>query len=40
MKGEEDKAREVGCDAYISKPIDIHKLMETVQGFLPKKESS
>ena len=40
MKGEEDRAREAGCDAYVSKPIDIRKLVETVQGFLPKKESS
>ena len=36
MKGEEERAREAGCDAYVSKPIDIRKLVETVQGFLPK----
>ena len=36
MKGEEDRAREAGCDAYLSKPIDIHKLVETVKGFLKK----
>ena len=38
MKGEEDRAREAGCDAYLSKPIDIHKLVETVQKFLNAKE--
>ena len=36
MRGEEDRAREAGCDAYVSKPIDIRKLVETVQTFLPK----
>ena len=36
MRGEEEKAREAGCDAYVSKPIDIRKLIETVQKFLPK----
>ena len=36
MKGEEERAREAGCDAYVSKPIDIHKLVETVQRFLLK----
>jgi len=39
MKGEEEKAREAGCDAYISKPIDIHRLIATVQDFLPKDEN-
>ena len=36
MKGEEVRALEAGCDAYISKPIDIHQLLATVQRFLPK----
>ena len=40
MKGEKDQAREAGCDAYISKPIDIHKFIETVKGFLPEKDPS
>ena len=39
MKGEEDRAREAGCDAYLSKPIDIHKLVETVKGFLNAKDA-
>jgi two-component system cell cycle response regulator DivK len=38
MKGEEDRARQAGCDAYLSKPIDIHKLVETVKKFLSAKE--
>jgi CheY-like chemotaxis protein len=36
MVGEEDRAREAGCDAYITKPIDIHKLLQMVRGFLKK----
>ena len=39
MTGEEEKAREAGCDAYISKPIDIRNLIETVKGLLQTKES-
>ena len=39
MKGEEDRAREAGCDAYLSKPIDIHKLVETVKRFLNAKDA-
>ncbi len=35
MKGEEGRARAAGCDAYLSKPIDIRELVETVQRFLP-----
>ena len=38
MKGEEEKALDAGCDAYTSKPIDIHKLVELVRKFLPEKE--
>lgn len=39
MAGEEDNARAAGCDAYLSKPIDIHLLVDTVKGFLPLDES-
>ena len=35
MKGEEQTALAEGASAYVSKPIDIHKLMETVKKFLP-----
>ena len=30
MKGDEAKALAAGCDGYITKPIDIEKLVETV----------
>lgn len=37
MKGDEEKIREGGCDAYLSKPISIAKFLETVNAFLAEK---
>ena len=34
MKGDEEKIREAGCDAYISKPISVPIFLETVTKFL------
>lgn len=34
MKGDEDKARDAGCDGYITKPIDIKNLNIQVQQHL------
>ena len=34
MKGDEEKIREGGCEAYIAKPISVASFMETVQRFL------
>jgi CheY-like chemotaxis protein len=34
MKGDDAKAREAGCEGYITKPIDTRKLAEQVQTFL------
>ncbi|MCP5080800.1 MAG: response regulator [Alphaproteobacteria bacterium] len=34
MKGDEEKIREGGCEAYISKPISVSHFLETVDGFL------
>ena len=46
MRGDADKAREAGCDGYISKPIDTRQLPVTIRDFLdgkspgtPKNES-
>jgi CheY-like chemotaxis protein len=45
MRGDEEKAREAGCDGYISKPIDTRLLPQTIRQFLdaasesPSKES-
>lgn len=34
MKGDEEKIRQGGCEAYISKPISVSQFLETVQQFL------
>ena len=34
MKGDEEKIRQGGCEAYLSKPISILKFLETVRSFL------
>ncbi len=33
MKGDEDRIREGGCEAYISKPISVVSFLETVRRF-------
>lgn len=34
MKGDEEKIREGGCEAYIAKPISVAQFLETVQKFM------
>jgi len=34
MKGDEEKIRDGGCEAYIAKPISVAHFIETVQRFL------
>ena len=34
MKGDEERIREGGCEAYLSKPISVAKFIETVRRFL------
>lgn len=34
MKGDEERIREGGCEAYISKPISVVKFLETVRQFV------
>jgi two-component system cell cycle response regulator DivK len=34
MKGDEEKIRQGGCEAYVSKPISIVKFLETVRQYL------
>jgi two-component system cell cycle response regulator DivK len=34
MKGDEEKIREGGCEAYIAKPISVSTFMETIQTVL------
>ena len=35
MKGDEEKIRSGGCEAYIAKPISVASFMRTVERFLP-----
>jgi len=37
MKGDDMKAREAGCDGYITKPINTRTLPEAVAGYLRSK---
>lgn len=34
MKGDEERIRQGGCEAYISKPISVVKFLETMHTFL------
>ena len=34
MAGDLDKIKEVGCDAYLSKPINVESFVNTVKGYL------
>lgn len=34
MKGDEERIRQGGCEAYISKPISVAKFLETVRRFV------
>ena len=36
MKGDSQKALDAGCDVYMSKPINIVELIETVDAFVEK----
>ena len=38
MKGDAERAREAGCDGYVSKPIDVHALPQIVRGYLEPPE--
>lgn len=40
MKGDEQKAREAGCDGYITKPIDTRGLPATIRGFFSAKKET
>lgn len=39
LKGDAEKALNSGCDAYMSKPIDIRELATQVEGFVPSPKS-
>ena len=37
MKGDEERIRQAGCEAYLSKPISIDNFINTVKSFLDKR---
>lgn len=37
MKGDRERILQMGCDGYISKPIDVHSFIETIRSFLNPK---
>jgi two-component system cell cycle response regulator DivK len=39
MKGDEEKIKGAGCDGYITKPINIHELLKTVEQYLSSGEA-
>ena len=39
MKGDESKALEAGCDAYLTKPIDSEMFFKTLQQLIPNRNS-
>lgn len=34
MKGDEEKIRQAGCDDFVSKPVSITVLLESIAGFI------
>src|ERR1700723_895805 len=40
MKGDEERIRQGGCEAYLSKPISVAKFIETIRQFLGTPEGS
>ena len=34
MRGDEERIREAGCEAYLSKPIPVPQFIETIRRFL------
>jgi two-component system cell cycle response regulator DivK len=36
MKGDEERIRQGGCEAYMSKPISVPKFIETIKTFLDR----
>jgi two-component system, cell cycle response regulator DivK len=33
MRGDEERIRESGCEAYLSKPVAVAKFIETIRRF-------
>ena len=40
MKGDEERIRQGGCEAYLAKPISVGVFLETIQRFLMREDPS
>ncbi len=40
MKGDEERIREGGCEAYLSKPISVAKFLATVRAYLNRNDAA
>ena len=40
MKGDEERIRQGGCEAYLSKPISVTKFLDTVKTYIGEPQSS
>lgn len=40
MRGDEDRIKDAGCEAYIAKPISIRSFLETIEGFIGSDDKS
>jgi two-component system cell cycle response regulator DivK len=40
MKGDEERIRQGGCEAYLSKPISVTKFLDTVKTYIGESQSS
>jgi two-component system cell cycle response regulator DivK len=40
MKGDEEKMRDGGCEAYLAKPISVTKFLDTVRRFIEIRRES
>ena len=40
MKGDRERILQIGCDGYISKPIDVQDFINTVRSFLNTRNST
>ena len=40
MQGDEERAKEAGCDGYMSKPINIRNFLETIAQYLRPESST
>ena len=38
MKGDKEAILAAGCDAYMSKPVDIHRLLDLIKEFFRDQE--